>query len=72
MIKHPKGKHIFGMVRVGEKGQVVIPKEARTLFNINAGDQLMMVGDEKSGIAIITNDMLTKMFQKAMEQEEEE
>lgn len=56
----PKGKHIFGAVTVGEKGQIVIPKKARTIFNINAGDTLIILGDEEQGLAVIKADsMLT-------------
>ena len=54
----PKGKHIFGMVKVGEKGQIVIPKEARKIFNIKPGDSLIVLGDEKQGIAIMKSDDL--------------
>ena len=49
----PKGKHFFGAVSVGERGQIVIPKEAREVFNINSGDKLLVLGDEERGIAII-------------------
>lgn len=63
-MSRPEGKHIFGMVKVGAKGQIVIPNEARKLFNIKPGDQLMLVGDEASGLAIITNDQLSRMFTK--------
>ena len=49
----PKGKHVFGLVTVGEKGQIVIPAKARKVFNIKAGDQLIVLGDEEQGIAII-------------------
>ncbi len=56
------GKHIFGMVKVGEKGQIVIPKEARTVFGIKPGDSLMLIGDETQGLAIITNDKLVQFF----------
>ena len=42
----PKGKHIFGMVKVGDKGQIVIPAKARKLFDINTGDNLIVLGDE--------------------------
>ncbi len=62
----PKGKHIFGLVKVGEKGQIVIPKKARTIFNINPGDSLLLVGDEKQGLAIITSTELTKVFSSVM------
>lgn len=49
--KTPKGKYAW-TVKVGEKGQFVIPKEAREIFNINPGDTLLILGDEKRGIAI--------------------
>lgn len=52
----PKGKYIFGTVKVGEKGQIVIPKEAREIFNIKTGDTLLVLGDEDQGIAIVKND----------------
>ena len=42
-----KGQHIFGTVKVGEKGQIVIPKEARQIFDIKAGDTLLVLGDEE-------------------------
>lgn len=48
-----RGKHMFGMVTVGDKGQIVIPVRARRVFNINPGDQLMVLGDENSGIALV-------------------
>lgn len=48
----PKGKHIFGTAKVGEKGQIVIPKEARDLFHIRPGDTLLILGDEDSGILV--------------------
>lgn len=49
----PKGKHLFGMVTVGDKGQIVIPAKARKLFDISPGDQLIVLGDESQGMAII-------------------
>ncbi|MEF2560799.1 MAG: helix-turn-helix domain-containing protein [Eggerthellaceae bacterium] len=48
----PRGKHIFGTVTVGERGQIVIPKAARDLFRITPGDSLIVLGDEEQGIAI--------------------
>lgn len=63
------GKHIFGMVKVGEKGQIVIPKEARTMFGIKPGDSLMLVGDEAQGLAIITSNALTRLFTGIMNSE---
>ena len=48
-----RGKHMFGVVTVGDKGQIVIPVRARRVFNIQPGDQLMVLGDENSGIALV-------------------
>jgi len=55
-----KGKYIFGTVKVGKKGQIVIPKEARDIFNIKAGDTLLLLGDEAQGIAIVKNELFKK------------
>lgn len=49
----PKGKHLFGMVTVGDKGQIVIPAKARKVFDISTGDQLVVLGDETQGMAIL-------------------
>lgn len=67
----PQGKHIFGMVTVGPKGQIVIPKKARTVFNIKPGDSLMLVGDEQSGLAILTSKELTRIFSGILNVEQE-
>jgi len=61
-MKSLEGKHIFGMVKVGERGQIVIPKEAREIFSIKPGDSLMLAGDESQGLAIITNETIKKIF----------
>jgi AbrB family looped-hinge helix DNA binding protein len=53
----PDGKHIFGTVKVGERGQIVIPKEAREIFDIKPGDTLLVLGDEAQGIAIVKNEI---------------
>lgn len=52
----PRGKHLFGTVTVGERGQVVIPKQARELFGINPGDALLVLGDEDQGLAMLKAD----------------
>ena len=49
----PKGKHIFGLVKVGDKGQIVIPAKARRIFAIEPGDSLIVLGDEAQGIALL-------------------
>ncbi|MBQ9001067.1 MAG: helix-turn-helix domain-containing protein [Eggerthellaceae bacterium] len=48
----PRGKHLFGSVKVGERGQIVIPKEAREVFGISPGDKLVVLGEEGQGIAL--------------------
>ena len=53
-----KGRHIFGTARVGEKGQIVIPKEARELFGIRPGDTLLILGDEDSGVIVSKPEVL--------------
>ena len=52
----PRGKHLFGTVTVGERGQIVIPKQARELFGIQPGDALLVLGDEEQGIAVLKAD----------------
>ena len=49
-------------VKVGAKGQIVIPKGARTLLNIAPGDTLLLLADEKRGIAITKDDVLLRQF----------
>ena len=57
-----------GIAKVGEKGQIVIPKEARELFSIKAGDSLLVLGDISNGLIISTpelvNDMAANLFRR--------
>ena len=62
----PKGKHIFGSVTVGEKGQIVIPKKARDVFDIKPGDSLMILGDEEQGIAIVKSNVMLDLMNQFM------
>ena len=48
----PKGKYAW-MVKIGEKGQFVIPKEAREMFGLNPGDEIIVLGDKEQGLAIL-------------------
>jgi AbrB family looped-hinge helix DNA binding protein len=48
-----KGKHMFGLVTVGDKGQIVIPVRARRIFQIKPGDQLMVLGEDGKGLALM-------------------
>lgn len=59
----PKGKHLFGTVKVGERGQIVLPKKARDLFRIKQGDLLVVFGDENpetAGIALVPGDTILR------------
>ncbi len=49
----PKGKHLFGTVTIGERGQIVIPVKARKVFDLKPGDSLVVLGDEEQGIALV-------------------
>lgn len=57
----PKGKHLFGMVTVGDKGQIVIPARARKMFGIYPGDQLVILGDEAQGLAVMKSESFLAM-----------
>ncbi len=46
-------KKMFGICKVGEEGQIVIPKDARDMFDIRPGDSLILLGDKSKGIAIV-------------------
>jgi len=65
-MKGPDGKYLFGLVKVGEKGQIVIPKEARDVFHISAGDSLLLLGDRKQGIAIVKPDALQQFAKEIL------
>ena len=58
-----QGKYIFGVVKVGDRGQIVIPKDARELYGIKAGDSLLVLGDKK-GMAILK----TEIFQDKIDE----
>ncbi len=55
-MKNARGKYLFGLVRLSDKGQIVIPKEAREVFGLKPGDQLLLLGDSKRGMALIRVD----------------
>ena len=73
-MKKPKGKNAWS-VKIGEKGQFVIPKEARDMLGIKPGDTILVLGDEEKGIAIPPKATMNKMISMIMDQlsmEEEE
>ncbi len=58
--------------KVGSKGQIVIPKEAREIFSIEPGDNLLILGDERRGLAIMNGDSATKILMNIQEDLEDE
>ena len=68
-MKRPEGKYAW-TATVGEKGQIVIPKQARELFGIKPGDTLLLLGDETRGIAIPPKDTFSELFQMMFDNEE--
>ena len=71
MMSKPKGKYAW-TATVGEKGQIVIPKQARELFDIQPGDTLVLLGDEKRGIAIPPKTTFSQFAAAIFENDEEE
>jgi AbrB family looped-hinge helix DNA binding protein len=59
-MKNPEGRYAW-TAKVGEKGQIVIPKEARDVFQIKPGDTLLLLGDIEQGIAIVKPEKFEKL-----------
>lgn len=69
----PKGKQFFGVVKVGERGQVVIPKQARDMYNIQAGDKLVVLGEDATqGMAILKSEGFLDMAERIRHAEPED
>lgn len=66
LLGRSKGYHIFGTAKVGERGQIVIPKEARTVFGIEPGDTLLILGDEKNGILVSKPDVIENIAEELL------
>ena len=75
-MKKKNDRYFMSAVKIGPKGQIVIPKEARDLFGLEPGDSLVLMADAKKGIALQTmeslNPMLRMIFDKQVSEEEEE
>ena len=71
MTELKKGKYLFGTVKVGERGQIVIPKEARDKFDIKPGDSLMILGDESKGLKIVKAEIMRDYALKILEDTED-
>lgn len=63
----PIGKHLWGTVTIGSKGQIVIPKNARDTFDMKEGDRLVVLGDESQGIALIKAEIFENQMQEMLE-----
>ena len=68
--KHILGKNrqqrVFGTAKVGDRGQIVIPKEARELFGIKPGDTLLILGEETTGLVISRPEVLSDLANKIL------
>ncbi len=75
--KHILGKgnarRVFGTAKVGDRGQIVIPKEARDLFGIRPGDTLLILGEEDAGLIVskpeVLSDIANKLFESVKKEE---
>lgn len=65
-MQEKEGKYLFGVVKVGDKGQIVIPRDVRKQYDIQPGDSLMMLGD-KNGIALLKTELFQDIINQAME-----
>lgn len=59
-----QGKYIFGTVTVSERGQIAIPAKARRIFDIRPGDELMLLGDIRQGLALMRADFFLEAFRQ--------
>lgn len=66
LLGRSKGYHIFGTAKVGERGQIVIPKEARKVFGIEPGDTLLILGDENNGILVSKPDVIENIAEELL------
>ena len=62
-----KGKNIYGSVLINERGQLVIPKEVREQFGLTGGQRLIVLTDDKEGMALVPAEMFEKKMRQAME-----
>ena len=63
-------KRVFGTAKVGDRGQIVIPKEARELFNIKPGDTLLILGEDKKGLIVARPELLRDLADQIFESNE--
>ncbi|MBQ7785582.1 MAG: AbrB/MazE/SpoVT family DNA-binding domain-containing protein [Clostridia bacterium] len=63
-----KSRHIFGTAKVGERGQIVIPKDAREFYGIESGDTLLILGDEQNGMVVTKPEILSDLAERILNQ----
>ena len=63
-------KRVFGTAKVGDRGQIVIPKEARELFGIRPGDTLLILGEENKGLIVSRPELLRDLADQIFEGKE--
>ena len=63
-----KARHIFGTAKVGDRGQIVIPKDAREFYGIHPGDTLLILGDEENGMIVTKPEVLSSLAEKILDQ----
>lgn len=66
-----QGRRVFGTAKVGDRGQIVIPKEARELFNIQPGDTLLILGEEGKGLIVSRPELLSTLADQFFDTKEE-
>ena len=67
-----KSRRVFGTAKVGDRGQIVIPKEAREFYQIQPGDTLLLLGDDESGLVITRPEILHDLADKILNHIKEE
>ena len=67
-----KSRRVYGTAKVGDRGQIVIPKEARELFGIRPGDTLLILGEEDSGLIISRPELLSDIANQFFDAKKEE
>ncbi len=67
-----KAQRVFGTAKVGDRGQIVIPKEAREFFNIHPGDTLLILGKENTGLIVTRPETLSELADQIFDTVEKE
>ncbi len=67
-----QGRRVFGTAKVGERGQIVIPKEARDFFGIRSGDTLLILGSDSQGLIVSKPEVLDRVAQEILGEVEEQ